>query len=381
VSRSTLVVWDDRLSGYDFGPGHPLNPVRLELTMALARELGVLDRPGVSVVAPVAADAGLLGLVHDRDYIAAVRTAPGAVTDRLITRYGLGSADNPVFARMHEAAALATGGSVDAARAVWEGRYEHAVNIAGGLHHAMRDRASGFCIYDDPAVAIAWLLGAGATRVAYVDIDVHHGDGVQAAFYDDPRVLTVSLHESGRSLFPGTGFAAERGDGPGVGTSVNVALPSGVGDVGWTQAFDAVVPPVLRAFGPQVLLTQLGCDTHAEDPLAHLQLSLAGQRRAYAALHALAHELCAGRWVAVGGGGYALVQVVPRAWTAALAEMTGAAVDAALATPSSWRARVRERTGVEAPTGFADPDYPQTERGVAQAVEQTVAAVFDPLGA
>jgi acetoin utilization protein AcuC len=352
MSDSVLVLWDDVLASYDFGRGHPLRPLRLELTLALARDLGVLDRPGVTVRAPTGSGEDTLALVHDRDYIAAVKRAPDDLLRRLGNRYGLGSGDNPVFDRMHEAAALVTGASVDAARAVWEGTAQHAVNVAGGLHHAMRDRASGFCVYDDPAVAIAWLLQAGAQRVAYVDVDVHHGDGVQVAFYDDPRVLTVSLHESGSYLFPGTGFPDESG-GPGAeGTSVNVALPPGTDDAGWLRAFDAVVPPVLAAFRPDVLVTQLGCDTHVLDPLAHLALSVDGQRTAYGLLHALAHEHCAGRWVVLGGGGYEIVQVVPRSWTHALAEVTGDPVTGD--TPDDWREYALRRSGEHAPTKLSD---------------------------
>lgn len=379
MSDTTLVIWDDVLTGYDLGPQHPLRPVRLELTVALARELGVLSRPGVQVAAPVVADEDVLSLVHDRDYIAAVKAAPDDLMGTLAARYGLGTPDNPVFDAMHEASALATGASVQAARAVWAGTHQHAMNIAGGLHHAMAGRASGFCVYDDPAVAIAWLLAQGARRVAYVDVDVHHGDGVQAAFYADPRVLTVSLHESGRYLFPGTGFARETGTGEGVGTSVNVALPPAAGDREFIAAFDAVVPPVLRAFRPQILVTQLGCDTHHLDPLAHLELTLAGQQHAHAALHRLAHELCEGRWVATGGGGYAVVDVVPRAWTHALAEMTGAPV--AGVVPPAWRELARLRTGRPGPAELADPARPGSDRGVSEAVDATRAAVFDLLGA
>jgi len=379
VSDSTLVVWDDALTAYDMGEDHPLRPVRLELTIALAGELGILTRPGVSVAPPIAATDDVLALVHDRDYIAAVKAAPDDLLGRLAQRYGLGTSDNPVFAVMHEAAALATGATVQAAQAVWAGTQQHAVNIAGGLHHAMAGRASGFCVYDDPAVGIAWLLAQGAQRVAYVDIDVHHGDGVQAAFYGDPRVLTVSMHESGRYLFPGTGFAAETGTGEGTGTSVNVALPPGTGDEQFTRAFDAVVPSVLRAYRPQVLFTQLGCDTHHLDPLAHLELTLSGQRHAHQALHSLAHELCEGRWVATGGGGYALVDVVPRAWTHALAEMTGAPV--AGRTPSGWHETVQRRTGRTGPVDLDDPARSGSDRGLAETIDQTRTAVFDLLGA
>jgi acetoin utilization protein AcuC len=391
VSDSVLVLWDDVLASYDFGRGHPLRPLRLELTLALARDLGVLSAPGVTVAAPSSSGDDTLALVHDRDYIAAVRAAPSDLLGRLSSRYGLGSGDNPVFDRMHEAAALVTGASVEAARAVWEQRAQHAVNIAGGLHHAMRDRASGFCVYDDPAVAIAWLLQAGATRVAYVDVDVHHGDGVQVAFYDDPRVLTVSLHESGSYLFPGTGFPSEVGTGDGRGTSVNVALPPGTKDEEWAAAFEAVVPDVLRAYRPEILVTQLGCDTHVLDPLAHLALSVDGQARTYARLHALAHELCGGRWVVLGGGGYEIVHVVPRSWTLALAEVTSTAVPDTL--PDGWREMAHARSGETAPTRMYDAAPAATappgtapalstdpHDPVARAVAATRAATFPLLG-
>jgi acetoin utilization protein AcuC len=345
------VVWDPALLDYDLGD-HPLDPVRVELTIALARALGVLDRGNVTVVPPPTADEALLCLVHDAEYLAAVRAAPD---DPYFHGHGLNTPDNPVFARMHDSSALVTGGSVRAAEAVWRGEALHAVNIAGGLHHAMRDRASGFCVYNDPAVAIARMLELGAERVAYVDIDVHHGDGVQAAFWDDPRVLTVSLHETPLALFPGTGFPSEVG-GPGAeGTAVNVALPPGTGDAGWHRAFHAVVPSLLRAFRPQVLVTQCGCDSHDRDPLADLALTVDGQRAAYLALRRLAHEVCDGRWVAFGGGGYRIVDVVPRAWTHLLAILTGAPVSPHTATPNAWRALAAERRPrLRVPTSMSD---------------------------
>ncbi len=394
MSDSVLVLWDEVLASYDIGPQHPLRPLRIELTIALARDLGVLSRPGVRVAAPTGSGDDGLALVPDRDYIEAVRRAPDDLVGRLSLRYGLGYGDNPIFPRMHEAAALVTGASVQAARAVWDGSAQHAVNIAGGLHHAMKDRASGFCVYDDPAVAIAWLLQAGATRVAYVDVDVHHGDGVQAAFYADPRVLTVSMHESGTYLFPGTGFADETGIVEGAGTSVNVALPPGTDDAAWLRAFTAVVPQVLRAYAPEVLVTQLGCDTHALDPLAHLALSVDGQRTTYGLLHALAHELCSGRWVVLGGGGYEIVQVVPRAWTHALAEVTGGPVTGDV--PEDWQDLARRRSGEHAPTTLTEGrdvtwrpwegGYGDEHSHLDRAVAATRAATFpvlglDPLGA
>ena len=337
------VAWDERLTGYDFGPGHPLAPVRVELTIALAEQFGVLAEPGVTVAAPAAASTAELELVHDPRYITAVRTG---VAD---AAFGLGTPDNPVFSGMHEASALVAGATLAAAAAVWESRAQHGVSVAGGLHHAMRGMASGFCVYNDPAIAIRWLLGQGAERVAYVDVDVHHGDGVEAAFWDDPRVLTISLHAPPRTLFPGTGVPEDTGGPAAEGMAVNVALPAGTGDAGWLRAFDAVVPPLLRAFRPQVLVTQHGCDSHRLDPLAHLELSIDAQRTAQARLHHLAHETAGGHWVLTGGGGYELVHVVPRTWTHLLAEAAGRPLNPAAATPGAWRDFVRARTGARPP--------------------------------
>ncbi|HLL67601.1 MAG TPA: acetoin utilization protein AcuC [Micromonosporaceae bacterium] len=353
----TLVLWDEALLAYDLGD-HPLDPVRVELTVALARALGVLDRPGVTVEAPAAATDEALLRVHTAEYVNAIREASAGVRR---SGYGLGTSDNPIFPGIHEASALIAGATLRAAEAVWLGEAGNAVNIAGGLHHAMPDRASGFCVYNDPAVAIARLLGLGAERIAYVDIDVHHGDGVQEIFYDDPRVLTVSVHESPRTLFPGTGYPSETGGPAAEGSAVNVALPPGVDDAGWLRAFAAVVPSVLRAFRPQILFTQCGADAYRSDPLANLRLTVDGQRASYLALRAIADEVCDGRWVATGGGGYALVECVPRAWTHLLAIATGEPVDPVTATPQSWRELVRQRRPREpaplAMTDGADPGY------------------------
>jgi acetoin utilization protein AcuC len=312
------VPWDDALTSYDFGPGHPLAPVRVDLTMSLARSLGVFDAPGVALSPVSRADDALLELVHSPDYIRAVKNVARSTAAEQL-HYGLGTGDNPVFSGMHEASALVVGASVAAADAVWSGRTAHGANMAGGLHHAMRARASGFCVYNDAAIAIARLLRHGAERVAYVDVDAHHGDGVQAAFYDDPRVLTISLHQHPSTLFPRTGLPAESGGPNAEGMSVNVALPAGTRDEPWLRAFEAVVPPLLGAFAPEVLVTQHGCDSHALDPLTGLMLSVDGQRTAAEALHRLAHDRAGGRWLVLGGGGYALVEVVPRTWTHVLA--------------------------------------------------------------
>ena len=349
------VVFDKTLTEYSFGPSHPMSPLRVDLTMRLAEELGVLEHLNI-VPAPMA-DDDLIATVHTRELIAAVKrcgTTPGV--DDL--EHGLGTDDNPVFEGMHVAAAHVVGASVEAFRQVWSGESQHSANITGGLHHAMADKASGFCIYNDIAVGIQWLLDQGVERVAYVDVDVHHGDGVQALFYDDPRVLTISLHETGQMLFPGTGFPNDTGGPHAEGSAVNVALPPGTADGGWLRAFHAVVPQVLREFGPQVLVTQHGCDSHMEDPLAHLMLSVDGQRAAYLALHELAHEICEGRWVVTGGGGYAIVEVVPRAWTHLLAIVSGRPLDPATLTPPRWREYVDTMIGRTPPHRLTDGRTP-----------------------
>ncbi|MET0695046.1 MAG: acetoin utilization protein AcuC, partial [Propionibacteriaceae bacterium] len=299
--------------------------------------------------------------------------------------HGLGTTDNPVFEGMHDAGALVAGASVQAAAAIGRGEVTRAVNIAGGLHHAMADAASGFCIYNDCARAITELLRLGAERVAYVDVDVHHGDGVQAIFYDDPRVMTIILHETPACLFPGTGFPTEIG-GPGaLGSAVNIALPPGTNDSGWLRAFHAVVPPALRVFEPTILVTQHGCDSHEHDPLADLDLSLDGQRASYLALAALADELCDGRWVSVGGGGYSVLDVVPRAWTHLLGIVSGQPVEADTVIPEAWRDEVGE-WAPRTMTDDVDVSYVPFENGYTpesrldQAILATRRAVFPELG-
>lgn len=346
------VVWTPELLEYDFGAGHPMSPLRLDLTMRLARSLGLLSGPDVEVVGAEPASDELLCTVHDPEYVAAVhRASAGGPGD---PARGIGTEDDPVFMHMHEAAARVVAGSVSGALAVWSGEVAHAVNLTGGMHHARAGAASGFCLYNDAAVAIHALLDAGAQRVAYVDVDAHHGDGVQAAFWDDPRVLTVSVHESGSTLFPGTGFPDEVG-GPGAeGTAVNVALPAGTGDAGWLRAIDAVVPAVVRAFAPQVLVTQHGCDTHVADPIADLTTSVDAGRLVAAWLEDLAHQVCDGRWLALGGGGYAVVDVVPRAWTHLLGVVTHHPVDPATQVPSAWTDQVVRLYGRPGPGSMSD---------------------------
>jgi acetoin utilization protein AcuC len=364
---------------YDHGPQHPLRPQRVLYTWALIEACGLLDAPDVTRLTCRTADDAEIELVHGEAFVDATRRA-GHGEEGPWARFGYGPGDNPIFTDMHEAGALVAGASLAAAHAVHEGSVSHAFNAAGGLHHAMRSRASGFCVYDDPAIAIAWLLGRGVHPIAYVDVDVHHGDGVQAIFYDEPRVLTISIHQSGETLFPGTGFVQERGAGDAEGTAVNVPLWPGVSDVGWLAAFREIVPPIVRAFAPKVIVTQLGCDTHRTDPLAQLLLSTNAYRETAAELHALAHEVTDGRWLATGGGGYQWATVVPRAWTSYFAEMAGASLPDAI--PDAWIERVRTEAGAEVPATFSEPpmDLDRLDPSTESTIERVRRACFPFFG-
>lgn len=379
MMATPALIWDPALLAYDLGGHHPFNPLRLDLTMRLAAEFGVLD--GIPIMSPKAAADSELERAHEPGYIQAVRDAPDYGPD---LRHGLGSEDNPVFAGMHDAAALVVGGSVLAAEQIAHGNVSRAVSIAGGLHHAMSDHASGFCVYNDCAVAISWLLDHGFDRIAYVDTDVHHGDGVQAAFYGDPRVLTVSMHQHPHTLWPGTGFPSELGTANAVGSAVNIALPPRTADAPWLRAFHAVVPSLLRQFQPQLLVTQCGVDTHAEDPLADLALSVDGHRAIYRTLRELATECADGRWLAIGGGGYQLVRVVPRSWTHLLATILDRDLAPDTLLPSGWLRHVAECAPPtrlpETMSDGADTEFERwggdSEQQVDLAIAETRNAVF-----
>jgi len=329
---------------FDYGAAHPMRIGRLALTVEVAGAYGLLDGPGVRVLPAKPAPDEDLHRFHRPEYLAALKRASAGETGWDLLRWGLGSGDNPTFPGLYEYSALLTGATLSAGRLVEAGQVRVAFNIAGGLHHAAPARASGFCYVNDAAVLIAELLARGR-RVAYVDIDAHHGDGVQFGFYDTDRVLTISLHETGETLFPGTGSPEETGAGPGEGFSVNVPLAPGTDDEIFLWALEAVVPPLLRAYAPDLLVTQLGIDTHRTDPLAHLKLTIQGFRRAVEILRG-----CDLPWVALGGGGYDLANV-PRAWTAAWAVMTGREIPDLL--PDAARRALQEQ-GIRLET-LSDP--------------------------
>ena len=317
------LVYGDALMKHHLSDEHPLQPIRVKLAVDLIKSTGLIEHS--HLVPPRAATIDELALVHSREYIDLVRKLSDPAGRRHVSpdeidAAGFASADNPISDELHEGTSLVVGASMVAAEAIDSGAALHAFSPSGGLHHAHRDRASGFCTYNDAAVACRWLKDRGH-RVAYVDVDVHHGDGVEAIFQSDPDVQTISLHESGRWLFPGTGFPQDSGVGAGKGSAANMPFVPFTWDEPWLMAFDRVVPALLRRFKPTVLVTQDGCDTHHLDPLAHLAATTRIWPHVGRAFHELAHELCEGRWLALGGGGYAIYEVVPRAWTLLFAEM------------------------------------------------------------
>jgi acetoin utilization protein AcuC len=306
----TAFIYTDEYVKFEYSDTHPLKPYRLQLTHDLTDSYGLLELPQSCVVETMPAQRHELELFHTAEYLDVLEAADCGVYRMDYGAYGLGPGDNPIFPGMYTWSQLCVGGTLQATRLVQAGEADVAFHIAGGLHHAMPNRASGFCYANDPAIAITELVRQGY-RVAYIDIDVHHGDGVQAAFYDTDRVLTISLHVSGRYLFPGTGFAQEIGQGQGRGYAVNLPLPPGVDDEVYVEGFMAIVPPLVQAYRPDFVFTQLGVDSFRDDPLADARLTTAGFQRVLQQIKALAP-----RWIATGGGGYNL-PTVARAWTLA----------------------------------------------------------------
>lgn len=312
----------------------------------------MLAGPHINILNSGSADDATLGLVHTAEYIEAVRRASD--NDEPDEIRGLGTEDNPSFPGMHDAAARSVQCSVDVALSVWRGEALHGVNLAGGMHHAMPDGAAGFCVYNDAAVAIRVLQREGARRVLYVDLDAHHGDGVERAFWDDPNVLTFSIHQSGASLFPGTGFPTETGGAQAPGSAVNLALPAKTDSAGWLRALHAVLPDIVAAFRPDFIVSQHGCDSHSQDTLSDLRVSVDAQRQATQLVHDLAHEWSQGRWLALGGGGYSVVDVVPISWTHVVGVVTHNEQDCAVQTPAAWREYIHEYLDHTPPSHLGD---------------------------
>jgi len=349
-THPSLYYHGPEFASYSFGPNHAFHPIRQELTIDLVTRAGLVDQAHIVPPRP-ATDEELL-LFHRREYVEVVKAAGNATPRIALPSHGLGTGDNPAFLRMHEAAAVRVGATLDAVRRVVENEAEHCANFGGGLHHALRDKASGFCIYNDIGVAIAYLRKELDCKVAYIDLDAHHGDGVQWGFYDDPDVLTISIHESGRYLFPGTGDVDEIGEGHGKGACINIPLLPHTDGESWLECLEAVVPEALDAFRPDIVISQHGCDAHRLDPLTHLAVSTEAMERAATLIHRLAHEHSGGRWVALGGGGYAHWQVVPRAWGLVWATLTDHAAKGEL--PADWIAAWQDRAPVPLPSQWHD---------------------------
>ena len=345
-----LVVYGEASLEYDFGPDHPLTPRRFGPSIDLLRSCGASD----FLDPPTATDEQLARL-HTAQYVETVRAFSSGGWHPAAA--GIGPGDCPPFPAMHEASAAVAGGSLAAVERILDGSVEHAFHPGGGLHHAMAGRASGFCIYNDVALAVARARDAGH-RVLYVDIDVHHGDGTQALFWDDPQVLTLSIHESGITLFPGSGFVDERGGRGAEGTAVNVPLMALSGNESWIAAVQATVPALTEAFRPTFLVSQHGCDSHVLDPLANLRLTTRAYAMATRLLDELAHRHTEGRWLATGGGGYDAYRVVPRSW--ALVWLAQAHREPPVETDAGWRSRWEaesERFGQSPPPAtFLDPE-------------------------
>jgi len=326
---STALIHSEAWRQFDYGPSHPLRMERLGLTWKLMEAYGLTTLPGMTLHEPEPASQAEIERFHVREYLEVLKSANTGRAPAGAPEYGLGPGDNPVFPGLWDAARLVAAGSLLAVDLVASGRADRAFHFAGGLHHAHRDRASGFCYVNDAVLAIARLRARGL-RVAYIDIDAHHGDGVQWAFYDDPNVLTVSTHERGERLFPGTGFVREVGERDGVGFSVNLPLEAYTDSAVYLPAFDAVVPPLLSKFRPDVVVAQLGVDGHRTDPLTHLAFDVQGFAEAVRRIVGLAPRL-----VALGGGGYDL-RNVPRMWAVAWAVLNGVELPARL--PASFLA-------------------------------------------
>lgn len=349
----TQVIWSEEMMAYRFSETHPMHPLRLDLTARLCTELGLFERSNLSVVAPPIATDEQLSTIHEAAYIEAVHEV-SAHPEVPNEARGLGTEDNPAYAGIHEASARLAGGTLLGAESILEQKALHVVNFGGGMHHASASKASGFCIYNDSALAIQRLLDGGVAKVLYIDVDAHHGDGTQSIFWNEPRVMTVSIHETGMSLFPGTGYANEIGGPDAEGTAVNIAVPPRTSDAAWLRAFHAVVPQLATAFAPEVIVSQHGCDGHRDDDLSNLRLTIDGQRQSALDIAELATRLCEGRWISTGGGGYNTASVVPRAWSHLVAIASGKPVPLATKVPRIWREYVHERYGIWPPESMGD---------------------------
>lgn len=351
MKKKKLFIHDEKYYQYKFSDDHPFNPVRLNMTVDLLDDMGLISDEQIKK--PVLATDEMLLSVHTQDYINAVKAASIDLNYRS-AEFGIGTDDTPVFADMHNTTALVVGGTVLAAEHVMSGEYQHAINLAGGLHHAFAHKASGFCIYSDVAVAIKEIQKKHDIKAIYIDTDAHHGDGVQSIFYNDPSVLTVSFHETGKYLFPGTGHITERGEGDGYGYAYNLPLEPFTEDESFIHIISEVLHELFKSFKPDIVFSQHGCDSHYLDPLTHLYATIDSYVKIPKLIRELANEYCQGRWVAVGGGGYDIWRVVPRAWSLVWAEMNEIDISQAK-IPQSWIDKWSEGAPTTLPPTMQDP--------------------------
>ena len=377
MTDTVAVFYDERFMEYDLGAENPLHPERILLHYELSKHLGLLSAPGMSEPSVKLATEEQLKLVHTPEYIKQIQM--------LSAREGYSSLDRGdtfAFPNAYDITRVKVGASLSAVDVVMKGEADHSWNPGGGLHHAHADRASGFCIFNDVAIACRYLQRHyNQKRILYLDIDVHHGDGVQEVFYDDPGVLTLSIHETGRILFPQSGFTNETGVGEGLGYSVNLPLPPYVQDHQYLEAFEAVVPPIIEAYKPEVIVMQTGVDTHFQDHMGHLILTTRTFDALGERIHQLAHQYARGNLVAIGGGGYSYLSV-PRCWTIFLAKIAGFEVNNEI--PEDWQKFFTEVTGLKAPTHLHDTETPslsqvdhhQVGRLVTESVTRVKETVF-----
>lgn len=354
LEQDAVFIYSPEQLDYKFSETHPFNQKRLQLTMDLLKQINALQ-PEQIKTARVATDEELL-LGHDATYIDIVKRAGhGELRNSEGEVYGIGTEDTPIFKNMHEASAMFVGGTLTACDYVMQGKTNHALNLGGGLHHGFHGKASGFCIYNDSTVAIKYMQKKYDARVLYIDTDAHHGDGVQWSFYDDPNVCTLSIHETGRYLFPGTGAVTERGNGEGYGTSFNIPLDAFTEDGSFLEVYETAIREVIAHFKPDVILTQNGADAHYFDPLTHLYSTIKTYEVIPKIAHELAHEFCEGRWIAVGGGGYDIWRVVPRAWSMVWLAMTNQQVPTGT-IPKEWLDNWQKEAPVTLIPTWEDPE-------------------------
>ncbi len=332
---NAVFVYSDEFLKYKFKENHPFNQIRIQITLDLLKKMNAINPS--QIISPRVATDEEIALIHDPEYINKVKQAGhGRLTKEETLRYGIGTEDTPIFEDMHETSALLVGGTLTAVESVMENKSLHALNIGGGLHHGFRKKASGFCIYNDTAIAIKYIIEKYNKRVLYIDTDGHHGDGVQDAFYDNNKVCTVSIHETGRYLFPGTGYINERGEGQGFGYSFNIPIDAYTEDESYIDVYRKSITEIAKYYKPDIIVSQNGADAHFYDPLTHLNASIEIYKYIPKLAHEIAHEYCDGKWIAVGGGGYDIWRVVPRAWALIWLEMNNMADKAVGKLPEEW---------------------------------------------